>query len=87
MKPVILKLKLVILIFIMQQRGLVEKWFLVAHFKEKGFALQTEKSYYQNLQDYYNNLRKTGFEYEDTDFSKAINFMLMSSKTIIINNK
>lgn len=71
----------------MQQRGLVEKWFLVAHFKEKGFALQTEKSYYQNLQDYYNNLRKTGFEYDDTDFSKAINFMLMSSKTIIIINK
>lgn len=66
---------------------LLEKWFLVAHFKEKGFALQTEKSYYQNLQDYYNNLRNTGFEYEDTDFSKAINFMLMSSKTIIINNK
>lgn len=70
MKPVILKLKLIILIFIMQQRGLVEKQFLVAHFKEKGFALETEKSYYQNLQDYYNNLRKTGFEYEDTDFSK-----------------
>lgn len=66
---------------------LLEKWFLVAHFKEKGFALQTEKSYYQNLQDYYNNLRKTGFEYEDTDFSKAINFMLMSSKAIINNNK
>lgn len=54
----------------MQQRGLVEKQFLVAHFKEKGFALETEKSYYQNLQDYYNNLRNTGFEYEDTDFSK-----------------
>ena len=87
MKPVILKLKLIILISIRQQRGLLEKWFLVAHFKEKGFALQTEKSYYQNLQDYYNNLRKTGFEYEDTDFSKAINFMLMSSMAIIINNK
>ncbi len=82
-----LNLKLIILISIMQQRGLLEKWFLIAHFKEKGFALQTEKSYYQNLQDYYNNLRKTGFEYEDTDFSKAINFMLMSSNTIIINNK
>lgn len=66
---------------------LLEKWFLVSHFKEKGFALQTEKSYYQNLQAYYKNLRISGFEYEDTDFSKAINFMLMSSKAIIDNNK
>ena len=66
---------------------LLEKWFLVAHFKEKGFALQTEKSYYQNLQAYYKNLRISGFEYEDTDFSKAINFMLISSKAVIDNNK
>ena len=66
---------------------LLEKWFLVAHFKEKGFALQTEKSYYQNLQTYYTNLRKTGFEYEDTNFSQALDFILMSANSIINNNK
>jgi len=49
--------------------------------------LRPKKAITKNLQDYYNNLRKKGFEYEDTDFSKAINFMLMSSKAIIINNK
>ena len=65
---------------------LLEKWFLVANFKEKGFALQTEKSYYQNLQTYYTNLRKTGFEYEDTNFSKSLDFMLMSANAIINTN-
>ena len=66
---------------------LLEKWFLVSHFNEKGFALQTEKNYYQDLSIYYKNLRKTGFEYEDTDFSKSLDFMLMSANAIINNNR
>ncbi len=65
---------------------LLEKWFLVSHFNEKGFALQTEKNYYQDLPVYYKNLRKTGFEYEDTDFSKSLDFMLMSANAIISKN-
>lgn len=61
---------------------LIEKWFLIWKIGEKAASVQLEKNYYKKLGDYYSNLRKIGLEYEDLDYSKCLDFLLMTVKGI-----
>lgn len=56
---------------------LLEKWFIAQILGEKAWFLQSELNYYQNINDYYNNLNKLGMFYEQLNYSKALPFLLM----------
>ena len=45
---------------------------------QKATAIQLEKNYYMHLKDYYANIRKLGLEYEDLDYRKSLDFLLMT---------
>jgi Fic family protein len=57
---------------------LIEKWFLIEKIGQKATSVQLEKNYYKRLKDYYTNIRKNGLEYEDLDYSKCLDFLLMT---------
>jgi Fic family protein len=57
---------------------LLEKWFLIEKLGNKATAVQLEKNYYQNLEHYYSNIKKLGADYEYLDFSKCLDFLLMT---------
>jgi len=61
---------------------LIEKWFLIEKIGKKASAVQLEKNYYKSLKDYYSNIRKTGLEYQNLDYSKCLDFLLMTVKGI-----
>jgi Fic family protein len=61
---------------------LIEKWFLIEKLGQKATSVQLEKNYYKNLKDYYANIRKIGLEYENLDYSKGLDFLLMTIKGI-----
>ena len=61
---------------------LLEKWFVSEKLGEKAWFLQSEKLYYQNHQNYYQNIRKLGLEYDVLDYSKALDFLLMLPKSL-----
>lgn len=61
---------------------LIEKWFLIEKIGEKAVSIQLEKNYYINLKEYYSNIKKIGVEYEDLDYSKSLDFLLMTAKGI-----
>jgi Fic family protein len=57
---------------------LMEKWFLIEKIGDKATAIQLEKNYYKYLNDYYSNIRKIGLEYDELDYSKCLDFLLMT---------
>lgn len=57
---------------------LIEKWFLLENLGEKANSIPLEKNYYQNLKDYYNNIKKLGLEYEELNYKKSLEFLLMT---------
>ncbi|HPX76810.1 MAG TPA: Fic family protein [Bacteroidales bacterium] len=57
---------------------LLEKWFLMKKIGEKATSIQLEKNYYNHLKDYYANIRKLGLEYENLDYNKSLDFLLMT---------
>ncbi len=61
---------------------LIEKWFLIAKIGDKATSVQLEKNYFKKMKDYYFNIRKIGLEYEDLDYSKCLDFLLMTVKGI-----
>ncbi len=61
---------------------LIEKWFLIEKIGQKATTVQLEKNYYKNLKDYYANIRKIGLEYEDLNYLKGLDFLLMTIKGI-----
>jgi Fic family protein len=61
---------------------LLEKWFLIEKLGYKATAVQLEKNYYQNLESYYSNIKQLGSEYEELDYSKCLNFLLMTATGI-----
>ena len=61
---------------------LLEKWFLIEKIGEKATAVQLEKYYYTNLKDYYSNIKKLGLEYEDLDYNKSLDFLLMTVSSL-----
>lgn len=64
---------------------LLEKWFLIEKFGENAFAIPLEKNYYINISDYYLNLKRSGLEYEETDYSKTLPFLLMTVNSFKTN--
>jgi Fic family protein len=61
---------------------LIEKWFLLEKLGEKASAVQLEKNYYLNLNDYYNNIKELGLEYEELNYRKSLNFLLMTVQSL-----
>ncbi|HOE39434.1 MAG TPA: Fic family protein [Bacteroidales bacterium] len=57
---------------------LLEKWFLMKKIGEKATSIQLEKNYYNHLKDYYANIKKLGLEYENLDYNKSLDFLLMT---------
>lgn len=57
---------------------LLEKWFLIEKIGDKAKSVQLEKNYYLKLKEYYFNIRKIGLEYECLDYSKCLDFLLMT---------
>jgi len=57
---------------------LLEKWFLLQKTGKKAVAIQLEKNYYKNIKDYYQNIRKPGLGYHEPDYSKSLDFLLMT---------
>jgi len=56
---------------------LLEKWFLAEKLGPKAWFLQSEKMYYQHHQEYYQNIRRLGLEYEELDYEASLPFLLM----------
>ncbi len=56
---------------------LLEKWFLAEKLGEKAWYIQSEKFYYENVNDYYKNLSRLGLFYDTLDYEKALPFLLM----------
>ncbi len=61
---------------------LLEKWFLAEKLGEKAWFLQSEKNYYENHNQYYQNIRKLGLEFETLDYEKSLDFLLMLAKSL-----
>lgn len=61
---------------------LMEKWFLQSKIGEKASSVQLEKNYFTNLKSYYSNIKKLGLEYDQLDFSKSTDFLLMTVTSI-----
>lgn len=61
---------------------LMEKWFLIDKIGRDAVSVELEKNYYLNRSDYYKNIRKLGLEYESLDYSKALDFLLMSANSL-----
>jgi len=57
---------------------LIEKWFLLEKIGAKATSVQLEKNYYKRHMDYYSNIRKIGLEYDALDYSKCLDFLLMT---------
>ena len=61
---------------------LLEKWFLLKTLGEKASAVQLEKNYFKNLELYYKNIKSLGIEYEELNYLKALNFLLMTIQSL-----
>lgn len=61
---------------------LMEKWFLTTHLGKKAIGVNLEKNYFTNRDTYYANIRKLGVEYEQLDYSKSLDFLLMTVQSL-----
>ena len=57
---------------------LIEKWFLIEKLGQKATSIQLEKNYFKHLKEYYSNIKVLGLEYDDLDYNKALDFLLMT---------
>ena len=61
---------------------LIEKWFLIEKIGQKATSVQLEKNYFKHLKEYYSNIKVLGLEYDDLDYNKALDFLLMTVNEI-----
>jgi len=61
---------------------LIEKWFLIEKLGKKATSIPLEKNYFKYRNAYYNNLKKLGLEYEVLDYTKSLDFLLMTVKSL-----
>ena len=68
---------------------LLEKWSLSNHLGQNAWYIASELYYYNNLNDYYNNLARIGLFYDELKYEKALPFLLMTAKAMeqLKNNK
>jgi Fic family protein len=57
---------------------LLEKWFLIKRLGDIATSVQLEKNYYKKLDSYYLNIKKLGIEYDKLNYSRALDFLLMT---------
>jgi Fic family protein len=62
---------------------LLEKWFIAKTIGEKAWFIQSEKYYYEHHQQYYQNLRRLGLEYEELKYKEALPFLLMLPESLV----
>ncbi len=57
---------------------LMEKWFLIGKIGQKATSVQLERNYFKYLKEYYSNIKVIGLEYDDLDYNKSLDFLLMT---------
>ena len=62
---------------------LLEKWFLAKKLGPKAWFIQSEKMYYQEHHNYYQNIRALGLEYIKLKYENALAFLLMLPKVLV----
>lgn len=62
---------------------LLEKWFLASKLGQKAWFIASEKFYFQNLENYYNNLARVGLFYDELKYEKSIPFLQMLPSALI----
>ena len=65
---------------------LLEKWFIANKSGEIAWYIGSDYYYYQNLQNYYNNLARTGLFYEELNYERALPFLIMLPNALIIKS-
>jgi len=55
---------------------------LLENLGDKANSIQLEKNYFKKLKDYYGNIKKLGLEYEELDYRKSLDFLLMTVESI-----
>ena len=58
----------------------IEKRLLIEKIGQKAASIQLEKNYFIKLKDYYSKIKKLGLEYEDLDYGKSLDSLLMNVK-------
>ena len=66
---------------------LLEKWFLKEKIGERVVSVPLEQNYYRNIKLYYSNIKKLGVEYPDLDYTKALDFLMMTINSLKENNE
>ncbi len=61
---------------------LLEKWFLAEKLGTNAWFIQNDLNYWNNRKDFYANLSKVGFFYDNLNYKKAIDFLLMLPKAL-----
>jgi Fic family protein len=61
---------------------LLEKWFLLDRLGDQAASIELEKNYYVNRQAYYDNIRKLGLDYQQLNYDKALDFLLMTAYSL-----
>ncbi len=56
--------------------------FLKEKFGERAISIHLERNYYRNLKTYYANIWKIGLEYPYLDYSKSLDFLLMTINSL-----
>ena len=63
---------------------LLEKWFLSTKLGERAWYIQSEKYYYQSVDNYYKNLSRLGIFYESLNYEKSLPFLLMLPQSLLL---
>lgn len=66
---------------------LLEKWFLNEKLGEKSWFIQSERYYYEHLQQYYLNIKHIGIEYIELNYLESLPFLQMLADSIINKNE
>ena len=61
---------------------LIEKWFLAQKLGANAWFVESERYYYEHHQTYYKNIRAMGIEYPELDYTHALPFLLMLSRSV-----
>lgn len=61
---------------------LIEKWFLREQIGDKAISIELEKNYYSNKPKYYDNIRAIGLDYEELEYEKGLDFLLMTINSL-----
>jgi len=61
---------------------LLEKWFVAQHLGDRAWYIQSEKYYYQHVNDYYARLARLGMFYDQLDYSRSLPFLGMLPQSL-----